>query len=364
MDTEKIAFVNGINTNFGGGGVYALDVWLKSLDRVKIEFDVFSVNPGLYFKNQSILYYILLFILFLPGSLFRIIKLPFFETLYKISPYLLLKFFIFTLNKYTYFILSHHSILFLGLLIPRQKRVYLIHDLLFARAATMNYGRAMQRIILNLEVFWYNRCKLLLVQSTSEARILRKFCSVDVHTVSCIEIGEIKENQDFEDGIALASDWRRPENVSGALKFLAGESEEIHNQNKFNDIVVYGFGSSKFIDRAKSKGLYNTEYLINYGPYISDEEIKQYYFLVPIYEGSGIKRKVIDALSKKRFVIGSQNAFKGIPPWIISDITMKVETVSDLSDLPEKKNSYYFDNFRIEYARYFQDLGRILVERL
>ena len=76
---KELILVNGVNTHFGGSGKDSLSFWTQSFHRKKIIFDLFNTVPIFYFKKNSVFYKIILFLYFIPGSLFRIFPTVFFE---------------------------------------------------------------------------------------------------------------------------------------------------------------------------------------------------------------------------------------------------------------------------------------------
>ena len=184
----KILFINGVNTSFGGSGYNALNCWLNSLSHSNVNYDVYNTVPKFGFQKKSYLLSIILLIYFLPGTLLRPFKNPFFEILYKISPFFLIglarqvqK------NKYRYFIFSHYCVFLYAFLVDRKKRIFLIQDLLYVRAKSLGFSPFFCRLIFKVELNLYSQAKYIICLSYHEQKILSKFLKSNIYLTSCID---------------------------------------------------------------------------------------------------------------------------------------------------------------------------------
>ena len=355
-----LLFVNGINTSFPCSGVQALKGWENSFRRKGISFETLSTAPKFGMQSQNKLYWILLGIFYFPGTLFRIFKFPISEFLYKLSPFLVLQFILIILRKkIRHVIFSHHAIFFLMFFCRKSKRVLLIHDLISIRSRSFGASRRLQRFYLRIELIFYKFSPVILIQSYQECRILRRFLSSEIHLIRCHDLEFDSFDLKLTSGLALISDWRRHENFHGASQFFSTPIISKYTEKSLF-VRFYGFGSNKIFEHINAD-INSKNLLFSDGGTFKDvAEIEEGYFFVPIYHGAGIKRKTLEALSFGRFVVGTKAAFIGLPPWIISDVTKRVNSVNDLVALPFIPDAKVFEKKLSELAKYFHDISDII----
>jgi hypothetical protein len=362
---KKILIINGINTNVGGANVNTLRTWSKSILN-KYELKIFHYNPNWYKIFSPLMVKIFYFFLFLPGSFFRLFKFPLFEFFNKISIFQFFNIIFFVRpNKFNKVLLSHHSVLYLYFLINKSKRVFIIHDLLYYRAKTMRYNKKMYKFLLCLEIFFYKKMNRIFILSYDEYRVLKKVApKLRVDLISIIDFNSYNCNNNIiklDDRIALVSDWRRKENFIDAIKFFNDfePSNLLKNQNgvqiKFS---IYGFNSRNIHKELLKKNIkFNFQLKGNFNTY---NEIIEKVILVPNYTGAGIKVKVLEAINQNKFVVGTQNAFFGLPSFLIENIGIKINKPEDiLNNL--NNNIEYKSNIFIEgYNQIFLEIGSVI----
>lgn len=355
----KVLFVNGINTDFGGSVAESNKVWVNSLRTNAIDFQILNTVPNLGFKSKYSLYFLWLSLYFSPGTLFRLINTPIAEFAYKISPPLLIHFIWNLLRRRVgRVIFSHHSIFYLALFCSRAKRIFLIHDLMYVRARSRGASRRSQRLFLYLELFIYRLSPILFVQSYHEWRLLRKFLDRQIYLISCCNLNLPVNEFEKQKGIAVISDWRRPENIHGALKFFASDDSRKYLGRPliFN---FFGFNSQSIVDKLVSQIASSKISIANGGEFNELADIKEGYFFVPIYHGAGIKRKTLEALCAGRMIVGTKAAFIGLPSWLISEVTVRVNTIADMKRLPELPDKYDFNKALMALSRTFLSIGEL-----
>ena len=326
---KKIIFVNGINTHIGGSGTIAINYWIKLLRDKYNSVEVHNIVPN--FKNK--IKYISLFFYYFPFCLLRIKNISFVEFIYKISIFSILRILIIN-KKNTTFIFSHHSIFYLMFLVKKKNRILLCQDLLLKKAKSLSNNRVDKIISSKIENFYFNRAYKILVHSIQEKRYLNTKGYKNVFLISCFDFDnrtEVKINLLNENlnNIAVSSDWRRYENISGLKKFIY--SSEIKKQL---NLSIYGFSSNNL---TISHNCLNIKLK---GEYDSYEEIKEYFLLVPIYKGAGIKLKVLEAINNNKIIIGTSAAFVGLPKNLIKYIGFKVKNFNDISHIDINNFSY------------------------
>ena len=88
-------------------------------------------------------------------------------------------------------------------------------------------------------------------------------------------------------------------------------------------------------------------------------DIAEGYFFVPIYQGAGIKRKTLEALSAGRMVVGTSAAFIGLPAWLITAVTWRVVSIEDVQGLPGLPDTAAFDRALKGLSALFLGIGAI-----
>lgn len=360
----ELLIVNGINTSKGGSGSHLLNTWIRSLEKHEKSFYVFNTVPRLTGIVSDQLKAILLAIYFLPGTLLRVFRLPILELGYKISPMLIWNLIgIVRKQKPETLVFSHHSIFYLAYFFKRSKTHYIIHDLLYRRARSLGFNRKISRLVFWLECRVYLRAASLLCLSFQEVRILRRFGFKRISLLSSYAIdGEVHLPESYDAHcIALVSDWRRDENIHGATTYFGRSMPKTLTVNTLTPMYkIYGFGSSVVCNALNSLfGDKQTIVLEDKGFYLNYSGIPEGVFLVPIYQGAGIKIKVLDAFRHRRYVLGTSGAFAGMPRRWLGDISRVVRSMQDFDDVAIKVRPEAFAEFEAQYKRHFQELGSI-----
>lgn len=355
-----VLFVNGINTAFGGSVAESNKIWGDSFRSNKVKYEVFDTVPRLWACQKNKWYLLLLSIYFLPGTFFRILRAPVFEFAYKISPVLLIRFIVkIFFGRFKRVVFSHHSIFFLALFCSRVKRIFLIQDLMYVRGRSRGASRKVQRFYLFVEMKIYRLAPTLLVQSYHEWRVLRHFLDKPIYLIGCCKLDLDILPVEHRPTIAVISDWRRPENVHGVMKFFSSHNVKTYDGFKV-EFRLYGFNSEAMTKKLQQLGpLLGGIKVENGGVYDRLQDISEGYFLVPIYHGAGIKRKTLEALCAGRMVIGTKGAFIGLPSWMISKVILRVESLDDLKSMPCLPDRHEFSRTLNDLSRKFKSIGEL-----
>jgi hypothetical protein len=359
----KIAFINGVNTAFGGSGANANRTWLASLERIADAFTVIDTVPRFGLRTKGRLLKLLLALYFLPGTLFRASRVPVAEFFYKLSPILALKlWWRLSQARPDVVIWSHHSMFIYSLLTPFSRRVFLVQDLLYIRARSFGYSRRVCKWVFGLECAFYGRASSLMVLSESEYKILGRFVSRSTALISCLDsrvfAGATSEPE--VKGVALISDWRRSENLHGVVQFLNGSGAVAVSPYAPPHIAVYGLGIDNLQMELERSGLAERCVFEYRGVYGHLGEVRESTFLVPIYQGAGIKLKVLEAFANGRYVLGTKAAFAGLRPTRLCGICALVEQPSDIS-ASEPQGQRVREAFAKYYLRRFEDIGQVVL---
>lgn len=359
----KIAFINGVNTAFGGSGANANRSWFASLDRVAEDFTVIDTVPQCGLRTNGTLLKLLLALYFLPGTLFRASRVPAAEFFYKLSPLLALKLWQHLSQvRPDVVIWSHHSMFIYSLLTPFSRRIFLVQDLLYIRARSLGFSRRVCKWVFSLECAFYERASSLMVLSENECKILRRFVLRPTALISCLDYGVFAgpKSEPEVKGVALISDWRRPENLHGVIQFLSSRDAVAASHEALPHIAVYGLGIDKLQMKLEHSGLAARCVFEYRGAYGRLEEVRESTFLVPIYQGAGIKLKVLEAFANGRYVLGTKAAFAGLRPSRLRGICGLVEEPSDIV-ASEPQGSSVRETFAKYYLLRFEDIGQTVL---
>ena len=359
----NILFINGVNTAFGGSGKNALGSWLVSLSGEGFHISILNTVPTFGIKERGVFLKILLLIFFFPGSLFRFIKNPLAELFYKLSPFLF-SYIIFKLliKKYKYIVFSHYCIFLYYFIFKRDKRVFIVQDLLYLRAKSQNYPHNFCKIIFKFEVFLYSKAPNIICLSHDEKRILVKFLKSNISLATCLNEKSFNNSMAFKEvpnRIAVVSDWRRDENLHGLIKFF--NSTRAINQANIKDMEfwIYGISSGKAIDSIEMNPFLKQFKFYDGGLFETYNDIPTKYFLVPIYQGAGIKLKTLEMFSNGRFVFGTPGAFAGIPRRPIKKYSMTVYSAQDIFINSSKSPYEINSDFKCLHDSTFIPMGKI-----
>lgn len=359
-----ILIVNGINTLKGGSGAHLLNIWLRSMMKHGRKHSTLNTIPTWSGKTGAALRAGLLALYFLPGTFLRVLRLPLFELAYKVSPFLLWKF-LRTVRKEApdHVLFSHHAVFYLSFFFSRERSHFIVHDLLYRRSKSLGYSSRLSKFVFWAECRLYKRAASLVCLSCHEERILRRFNFRQIQLLSSYSSdGEISPPACYDFRyLALVSDWRRPENEHGVKTFFLQTTSECGvERGSVIHFSIYGFESEAI------GGLLNQHLgagskfnIVSKGFYHDHSVIREGVFLIPIYQGAGIKIKLLEALRHRRFVVGTPGAFEGIPRRWLEGVGKIVNSKEDLTRLKFQVDPLAFARFEARYTERFRELGVI-----
>lgn len=356
---DTVLFIHGINSRHGGANQEVLISWVQQL---RDEFDkvsVFHIDPWFISRTTRIRAFFSI-LWYLPGSFFRLFHNPIFEYLYKLSPFTLISF----LMQYirispTVVIFNHHSVFYLSLIIPKKKRIYISHDSLYKKSNIHRSLNALKKYIFNTEMMILSKATKIFFLSYHEHRFFNRYLSGKctlIHGATSNLIPYYGKYDPYD--IAIIGDWRRPVNIRGLLKFFDNYSLVKLLLDEKYSFTIYGINSFEAYSLLKKINVNSYVGFHLGGIYKDFKDIPQGFIFVPVYEGAGIKSKVIESLINSRIVIGTPKAFVGVPWDIIVNHSRIVWTISDFLDLSKINLTPFNSDTFLKYRNLYKPIAK------
>lgn len=226
-------------------------------------------------------------------------------------------------TEYKAVILNHSNVFYYGKFIKEKTpKVLLAHDVIIQRALRTS-GKLMQAIcrfseslcfsLSNAHVFSFSQKDVDIIKKeyAIEAKVCLDYIDPDIINKRIKQIG---------DYYMFFGDWSRKENYEGALWFIEHVSPLINKETTFK-IVGRKFPTEK-IKNSNPLVKYEVMGFVN-DPYLLLSEAKA--LISPLFNGAGIKVKVIEALACGTPVIGTEIAFEGLPKGFESSMLLADE---------------------------------------
>ena len=356
---DTVLFIHGINSRHGGANQEVLISWVQQL---RDEFDkvsVFHIDPWFISRTTRIRAFFSI-LWYLPGSFFRLFHNPIFEYLYKLSPFTLISF----LMQYirispTVVIFNHHSVFYLSLIIPKKKRIYISHDSLYKKSNIYSSLNALKKYIFNMEMMILSKATKIFFLSYHEHRFFNQYLSDKCTLIRGATSNLIPYYGKYNPyDIAIIGDWRRPINIRGLLEFFDNYSPVKLLLDKKYSFTIYGINSVEAYSLVKQRNV-NSHVSFHLGGIYKDfKDIPQGFIFVPVYEGAGIKSKVIESLINSRIVIGTSKAFVGIPWALLVNNSCTVSTITDIFDLSKVNHTPLSSDAFLKYENLYKPIAK------
>jgi len=360
---DNMLFVNGVNTHLKGSGYYALNFWVDSIKKSDIDCTLFDSVPKLISAKDTLFAKATLFLYFLPGSLFRVFRKPILELFYKVSITVAVRFFYNILRtRVKNVVFSHHSCFYLMFFIPKNKRILVIHDLLYVRSKSFGLPRWICKLTFIVEMQIYQRCNLICSLSYQEYKLLYKFLNVKVVLISVCETNLTLNVQKRNGDIALISDWRRDENREGVIAFF---KRSLFFDSTILTLYIYGYGSKILLNQLRSLSTPNILW-VDRGSFGKYSEVTPSSILICVEKGAGIKLKVIEAICQRKYILGTKAAFIGIPKKLLSNVSRQINSIDDCFGYIMKSSltDGRFEDFVKAYNHLYKNIGMVLKEEM
>lgn len=236
-------------------------------------------------------------------------------------------------------IFNHHSsFLYIPLFIGN-KRMLVWHDVpSFKRDSKINLKNSARACSL-MERFYLSSSDLNITLSFSDKKFLKRMHKSHSIILPVIDIKPKRRKCSSSVGQWLMiGNWTRFENCEGAKEFLYAccDLYERDPESVLENIAINlaGYGSSEFVISLMQKKPKLSKLNIRATPrYASIDDFNEFALIAPILRGAGIKIKTIEAWAADIPVIGTTQAFSGLPVdvWRIGGI--RVSSIYELARL-------------------------------
>ncbi len=276
-------------------------------------------------------------------------------------------------RNYDLFILNYSQVFIYSLFIPNEKKILIAHDViyqLFSRKKgfiwkIFKYTAFLtEKLVLSLpntEIFTFSKKDKALID-----KLYKKSSNV-IHVYLPEEIYNIEINHYDKKSICMFGAWNRRENFESLIFFIEKIYPLLNEEIQEFKIRIIGSGLSEdFIKKIKKYknievyGFVNNPYKI-----ISESQI----LVAPLFEGAGVKAKVIESLACGTPVVGTEIAFEGIEfdkgLYLAKSPTEYVQIIKELFNDVDLK---YKNELRMEFLKFYQDyekkLDYIIIKKL
>ena len=326
----KALFIDGIRNDQKSGGRTSTDLFLEKVCKYNTLY-----MQGLRLNDWKVF----LFILNFPGPVFSLLNklLPFslFELFTKLSIVNVVTVLKIILSKnYDKVYLNHHSLFLLSFIInPKKTKVILIcHDILNLKKQDRqpillkfvdNY------ITCKLENYLLKRASAVIVFSYDDYAHVMSIGARKVFTLPIVDIASAKERFISKSRrFGLIGNWSRKENKDGAIEFFR-DFTLLADQNFNGSFVIAGHGAASLEDKITN---INPQMNVSFNDsYKGIRDLELSYLIAPINSGAGIKLKTLECVIEGIPVLGTPQAFTGLPPKCKKTAGIEVATVQRLA---------------------------------
>lgn len=187
-----------------------------------------------------------------------------------------------------------------------------------------------------------------------DSMLLKKYYNIEaIHTSDVLSLAKQDFNLPYvvNDKFVFFGYWARPENTKGLIWFIKNVFPKLKGDIKMKLVVMGGglnqYYKNKFLDKNGIKYLGFVE-----DCYSVLREAKC--VIVPLFQGAGVKIKVLDAFSCGTPVIGTEIAFEGIAN--IDGLTYKCKDKKDFINTINNFQQITFDD-KLQYKKLYENIA-------
>ena len=216
-------------------------------------------------------------------------------------------------GKYDFVYFDFSQVFVYSLFIRKPFKIMMSHDVIFQKIKRNKFNKINP---FNLLLFFSEKkilksANLIMVFSKKDKELIKDLYNLNASVVSFFIDKKIKklkyEDIKIERKFCFFGAWNRPENSDGLMWFMDNVFPSVEETIKF-EIIGPGLENS-FFER------FNTKERVTYLGFLENPYSKiaeSLALIAPIFQGAGVKVKVVESLAVGTSVIGTQIAFEGI----------------------------------------------------
>jgi len=338
---RRVLFVNAIRADRRSGGDTCTQLLIATL-RPHCTLEVVQLAPDLYGRWGPLAMPMFL-LASLPGALFGVLyqfrQRTWWQWLFRVSPLLAVHF---LASRWRFrpdiVILNHHAAFFLLPLCRGLSAVTVWHDLPSRAVGGGADADASAGISRCLERRACRRSDRVATFAFQDARVLRYAYHASVMLLPVVgpEAG-VRRARSPSAGLLFVGNWSRPENALGLLAFVRAFRRVIAGSAGGGSVPrlhIAGAGAASMLERCRD--------LTGAGPpldlratasFTTFAEFDEAVLVAPLLAGAGIKLKTIEAWAAGMPVIGTAQAFSGLPRTIWSRGGIRCDDLDALAAL-------------------------------
>jgi hypothetical protein len=363
----KYFFVDGIRSDVYSGGRTSTDLLLSKIPSKKLVY-----LPALILSKSSFVFLIVNFPIFFFIGLNKMTKLIFLEFFSRCSILCFYQTLQLVSRKQTREVcLNHHSTFYLAIFLNwfGIRPTMICHDVLALKIVSNRmelFDKIDAFITKKIEVYLLLKAKQVVVFSHDDFHYLLDLGIRDVRLLPVIDFQKPKTKiQGDKNRIGLIGNWDRSENRVGTKEFFGAMQRCLmtaQDRGIDTEFVVAGNGASRFLKSLAKTfiGITDTVNITAVDYYTDLESLDIKYTLAPILSGAGIKLKTLESVQAGIPVLGTKNAFSGLPPSSQEYAGRMFSIIGELAELIALHDECYWlssfdrDTFISEYRSFVQ----------
>jgi glycosyltransferase involved in cell wall biosynthesis len=346
FERRRVLFVNAIRADVPSGGATVSDRLMRSMANASA-LEVLTLAPSSKSRVSE--------------AIFALVNMPapLFVALSRKAPWVWLEFFcrlsVVALIRCFWLrwsfrpdlvVLNHHASFAYTSIFNGTPTVHVWHDVPSLKRDSNRSARRDSRCCARLERMVIRKMSHALALSDRESRFLRRFHHLSVDIISAIDPQPLSMPVSRRaDRLLLVGNWSRKENREGALEFFSGILETGADGRDVSrmSFIIAGADAADFYAAIVRRWPRAAELQITTVPQYTDlSQFDACALVAPIARGAGIKIKTLEAWATGLPVIGTPQAFSGIPSPVWRIGGARLETIAALARVctsPESVNA-------------------------
>lgn len=332
---RRVLVLNSIRSDIRSGGNTStnrlLGLWRSCSQMLEFQLNASGSTSVWWFGLKSF-----------PAPIFiaatRCVDLVWLEFFSRLSPWLFLRcIFIRWRWRPEVVVLNHHSSFIYSLAFSGSKIIYVWHDVPSIKHSNSSFTSNSRRIAVQLERFFLSKKMNSLCFSFADQKILSRLHHKPSTLIPVIDgLARSRTVEIYANQWLMIGNWSRAENCEGATDFFLSFASltTMKSDAPTSKFHIAGNGASSYLDRLfcdfPSIRALTITATSNYDQ-ISD--FHEAGLLAPILKGAGIKLKTIEAWSCGIPVIGTSQAFSGLPKEIWSQGGVQLSSPREMAEL-------------------------------